>query len=241
MKKYFKPYFQFLIKPYYPSPQKVKALNLSPLIDFGSLLLFTLIADSVLMIPNEIGLVNADFKAAEIYESLKQLGWLLFYFIGAILFPVIEELLFRLHLKSVKGSYIFYLFICFVLAVLLINAFFLRTQVAVALFVLLCVFLFTILLTWPYLKQYQFTCIRFLLKYFHIHVWLSAVVFAMMHVTNYTLYSTTALLLSPLLVLPQLFAGLTLSYIRLKYGILSSIIMHGLHNGLLFTVMYLSE
>lgn len=241
MEKYFKPYFLFLIKPYYISLKKVTTLGLSPLIDFGLLLLFTLIADLILMIPNEIGLVNADFKAGKVYESLKQLGWPIVYLIGAILFPVIEELLFRLHLKSVKGSYLFYLLMCFAIAVSLINTFLLRTQVAVAVFVLLCFLIFTLVLTWPNFKQYRFACTRFLLKYFHIHVWLSAFVFGMLHVSNYTLYSTTALLLSPLLVLPQLLAGLTLSYTRLKYGILSSMSMHGLHNGLLFTAVYLLE
>lgn len=241
MKKYIQPYFQFLQKPYYISPNKAKSMQLSPITDIVLLILFLLIVNNILIIPNKLGFINADFKADKVYDGLKKMGWPVLFFIGAFLFPLLEELIFRLHLKSVKGSYFFYVLMgAFFVSVILVQII-PRMHISLALFFLLCIVCFFILRYWFAFLPNQFHYSRKFIQYFHIHIWLSAFAFAMSHVFNYSLHSSAAILLSPLLVLPQLVGGLTLSYIRMKYGILVSILMHGIHNGILFGFIYFTE
>lgn len=55
--------------------------------------------------------------------------------------------------------------------------------------------------------------------------------FGFIHITNFEI-SKTILILSPLLVAPQIIAGLILGYIRVRLGLLYSILLHSLFNGL---------
>lgn len=61
----------------------------------------------------------------------------------------------------------------------------------------------------------------------------SAVLFALVHITNFE-SSTTVYLLTPLLVLPQLILGLLLGYIRVRLGLHWSMLLHACYNGILF-------
>jgi len=70
------------------------------------------------------------------------------------------------------------------------------------------------------------------------HIWInkfrwvfffSAIAFAYFHLSNYEL-STMVILLSPLLVSPQLITGLFLGYLRVKYGFILGYFMHAIHN-----------
>ncbi len=55
--------------------------------------------------------------------------------------------------------------------------------------------------------------------------------FGFIHIINFEI-SKTILILSPLLVAPQIIAGLLLGYIRVRLGLLYSILLHALFNGL---------
>lgn len=63
---------------------------------------------------------------------------------------------------------------------------------------------------------------------FPVLVWLSIVVFGLSHLSNYPRFS---LALLPM-VLPQLWAGMTLSYTRMRIGIFGAMLIHAAANGI---------
>lgn len=65
-------------------------------------------------------------------------------------------------------------------------------------------------------------------------------VFGFIHITNYDINSAV-LLLAPFLVLPQLFVGVVLGYIRVRFGLLWSIALHAVYNTLFFSISFLAE
>ena len=74
--------------------------------------------------------------------------------------------------------------------------------------------------------------------YFRPIFYLVAVLFGYIHITNFEL-STTVLVLSPLLVAPQISVGLLLGLIRVKFGLSWSMAMHALYNLILITPLVL--
>lgn len=70
---------------------------------------------------------------------------------------------------------------------------------------------------------------------FPLFFWGSAVAFAAVHLLNFDEGSLWVLL--PL-VLPQFVVGTMLGYLRVHYGLVASIMLHALHNGLLLGLVY---
>lgn len=56
-----------------------------------------------------------------------------------------------------------------------------------------------------------------------------AIVFGLVHITNFQL-TTTVLLLAPILVLPQLFAGFALGFLRIRFGLRWAVLLHCVYN-----------
>lgn len=71
---------------------------------------------------------------------------------------------------------------------------------------------------------------------FPVLVWLSIVVFGLSHLSNYPRFSWALL---PM-VLPQLWAGMTLSYTRMRIGIFGAMLIHAAANGLSVSLALLS-
>ena len=59
-----------------------------------------------------------------------------------------------------------------------------------------------------------------------------AIIFGYIHITNYDL-TTNVLLISPILVAPQIILGLLLGLIRVKLGLIYSILFHAVYNAIL--------
>lgn len=59
-----------------------------------------------------------------------------------------------------------------------------------------------------------------------------ALVFGYVHITNYEL-TTNVLLISPILVAPQVLLGMLLGMIRVKLGLIYSMLFHGIYNAIL--------
>ncbi|GAA0717757.1 hypothetical protein GCM10009430_15040 [Aquimarina litoralis] len=70
-------------------------------------------------------------------------------------------------------------------------------------------------------------------KNYHFFYYTSIVAFGLVHLTNYDLESYWFLALAPIIILPQLLAGIVLSFIRMKSGLLWAISLHSLYNGIL--------
>ncbi|SHL25408.1 CPBP family intramembrane glutamic endopeptidase [Flavobacterium xanthum] len=126
-----------------------------------------------------------------------------------IIIPFFEELLFRLYLRY-KDNYALH----FIVAVASLTG--KRNQQKATTF-----------LRSVWTKRYKF------IFYF------SAVLFGMVHITNFE-FSYTILLLSPLLVAPQIILGLIIGYLRVRDGFISGFLMHGLHNALFIGIGILS-
>ena len=72
-------------------------------------------------------------------------------------------------------------------------------------------------------------------RYFKHIVCISSVLFGYVHILNYEINITT-ILLSPLLLFPQLADGFIYAYVRARYGFKYSFILHSLNNSLAFTL-----
>ena len=71
----------------------------------------------------------------------------------------------------------------------------------------------------------------FWIKRYKYIFYFSALLFGFVHLANFP-FSLTILLLSPILVAPQIFLGLIFGYLRVRYGIFMGFLMHALHNAL---------
>ena len=69
-------------------------------------------------------------------------------------------------------------------------------------------------------------------KYFKIAFYSLALLFGYVHLFNFEI-TTKVLLFSPLLVLPQIVLGLVFGYIRVRFGLLYSMLLHACYNGVL--------
>lgn len=76
-------------------------------------------------------------------------------------------------------------------------------------------------------------------KTFKIAFYLLTIIFGFIHITNFEI-NTNTLLFSPLLILPQLVVGFYFGFIRVRFGLIWSIFLHGTYNGLLISISYLS-
>lgn len=77
-------------------------------------------------------------------------------------------------------------------------------------------------------------------KVFRIAFYVFAILFGYVHITNYEI-STNVLLLSPILVLPQILLGFYLGFIRIRFGFLWAIALHAAYNGILTVGSFIGE
>ena len=77
-------------------------------------------------------------------------------------------------------------------------------------------------------------------KSFKIAFYSFALLFGLIHITNYEL-STKIILLSPILILPQLLGGGYLGYIRVRFGLRWSILLHATFNFLILNLEFLFD
>lgn len=75
--------------------------------------------------------------------------------------------------------------------------------------------------------------IRFVQRHFAWFYWASVIAFAGIHLTNFAAAGVAAL---PL-VLPQLMLAMILGYLRVTYGLWSSVLTHMLHNALFIAIV----
>ncbi|TCT10968.1 CPBP family intramembrane glutamic endopeptidase [Paralcaligenes ureilyticus] len=183
-----------------------------------------------------IAIAAASLGGADHRFDINNIPWLQ----ALIWAPVVEELVFRYGLRHVVQA----LWMVPVVAVALVFGPNWATVVLVAAVLLLC---------WmPYLQNMssqreisasgrpsrlarfrQPLAWRSRLRYRRWFPWifhLSALLFAAIHLHNFSMHHTPYWLM-PLLVLPQWFTGLVLGWLRMRRGIGASILLHGLFNG----------
>jgi len=72
---------------------------------------------------------------------------------------------------------------------------------------------------------------------FKIWFYVFAVLFGLVHISNFKM-TTNVLLLAPILVLPQTLLGGYLGYIRVRFGLGWSIALHACYNGILMLITF---
>ena len=75
-------------------------------------------------------------------------------------------------------------------------------------------------------------------KYFSTALYIFTIAFGLVHISNFEL-TTQVLLLSPLLVAPQVSVGFILGYIRVKFGLIWSMALHACYNMVLIIPLLL--
>ena len=135
----------------------------------------------------------------KILDMIKSYPVVLLLVLTVVIGPLIEELIFRLYLRY-KDNYALRFLISIVSLTGVRNE-----QKAETFFISL----------WK--KRYKF------IFYF------SAVIFGLIHISNFE-FSYTILLLSPILVAPQIILGLIIGYSRVRNGFVSGLLLHSLHN-----------
>lgn len=135
----------------------------------------------------------------KIMDMIKSYPVVLLLVLTVVFGPLIEELIFRLYLRY-KDNYALRFLISIVSLTGVRNE-----QKAETFFISL----------WK--KRYKF------IFYF------SAVIFGLIHISNFE-FSYTILLLSPILVAPQIILGLIIGYSRVRNGFVSGLLLHSLHN-----------
>ena len=73
-------------------------------------------------------------------------------------------------------------------------------------------------------------------KVFKWFVYLMAVAFGLVHISNYTNSEVIFYILSPILVGSQIVGGFTLSFVRIKLGFMWGVLQHGVFNLIVMTV-----
>ncbi|MCZ2100486.1 MAG: CPBP family intramembrane metalloprotease [Chitinophagales bacterium] len=72
-------------------------------------------------------------------------------------------------------------------------------------------------------------------------VYLSIIIFGILHSTNYENDTLTFFLLIPLITLSQIIMGILLTFLRLKFNIFSSMILHMLWNSSVFIIIIVTQ
>jgi len=98
----------------------------------------------------------------------------------------------------------------------------------------------TVLLA-PFLEEMFFRFpLKFVKPYFPFFFYFVALLFAFLHAFNFTLNGTDWLM-APLLVMPQLILALYLGFLRMKFDIWASILIHGVNNMIPTAILLLSK
>lgn len=158
-----------------------------------------------------------------------------FVFAAIVLAPLMEELLFRAGLRNV--AYTLFIGPCLIVLI--------RFQVSLVAGMFIAVTALIALVDHLRHKWHRRPGLvmqrgRAFVRLYPVIFWLYGMAFQLIHIGNFQSSGWETMLL-PLLVLPQLFLGLLLSYIRLRQGLLHSMLLHALLNGFFCLVGFIEK
>lgn len=87
-------------------------------------------------------------------------------------------------------------------------------------------------------ERFEGTVLRLWRTYFWVFFYTSCLIFALMHIFNYTDYKQI-LMWSPLLTSVQLLLGFIVSYLRIRFGFLWGLYFHAMYNMLIISLLYM--
>ena len=229
MKKALYDFYQFLKKPSLLKKQKDKSLLFK---DFAALflldILFTALLVGLLYILLHFNLISKH-EGTDLLKEYGVWGTLAF---ACILAPLLEEVFFRWHLRDLHGTiYFAFLSLAGLIASQITGAWIQFIIVIVAL--ILAAFSISFLR-----RKGKFYSIRAWKKTYPFLFFYTAIVFGLIHLTNYDDLTIS----DPSFVFyiaSQALGGLSLGYLRIKYGLIYSILFHALFNLVAFSLVIL--
>jgi len=139
--------------------------------------------------------------------------------------PIFEEIIFRLPLKLGKvGISITAGLICYRL---LAGRLFASEFYDLYSYLKIAIALIFSLITFKFLPASWLVAMKANYKYFFYSV---AVIFALVHLSNFSSFNYSVLLFYPFFTLPQFLMGLLIGYVRVEYGFLYGIALHSMIN-----------
>ena len=99
------------------------------------------------------------------------------------------------------------------------------------------IFFFAVIIA-PIIEELIFRAPLTLFKnnnFFKIGFYTLTILFGLIHISNFTV-TTNVLLLAPILVLPQILLGGYLGFIRVRFGLGWSVVLHASYNGILMLI-----
>lgn len=221
----------------HPTPSKSRAFPVT-IISFISLFIFTFLIDFILdwLTNNQsvfalFGINKTETQGNDIFNK----GIVYGIFIVGLLAPAIEELLQRSYLTSFYWNHILIpINICIVMLMLLgINGKAIMPPIVI-------ISLIWALITNLILKKnraFKLKAFLFYRRNYWLYFYISAFSFGLLHLMNYNMHHFISVV-SMLLVLPQIFAGCILGFVRIKFGLKWSICFHTLHNFILIMFLF---
>ena len=216
--------YRFLVNPM-PSSE-FEPLNRKAITSVLYLFLFTYVIKTVwLLTVNRYLRTLFPIERSEIVNTHD--GSLLIFFVSAvIIYPIIEEIIFRYPLKGKRFVSLIFVSICLSLLGFWIAKGFeyssLQIKRAVLIFSVVLP-AFTLIYTY-YMKARRNELRGFYNRYYFILFYTSVISFALLHSFNFEI-GENAFFLLPFIV-PMIISGLTLGYVRVKYGMWANIILH---------------
>ncbi len=135
--------------------------------------------------------------------------------------PIFEELYFRFQLKNFSFS-----FVCYFTAISYFLNKFLEIRTLIIAMIILAVVLLPL---YFYINHHRNNKLTFIKRFFPFHFYITSIFFGLVHISNFANpleYGFPIILL----VLPQLFVGLILGYVRMRFGLSKSMMMHAAYN-----------
>lgn len=160
--------------------------------------------------------------------------WQIFLLVS-IAAPLLEETIFRGWLRGTKRAFLITLLIVSISLSLSIISLYFSEHRLIGFTVLS--FITLILASYiTYRSRHDNAPISTYSKIFPFAFYLSAITFGIIHITNYEHENMWQLL--PMII-PQTIGGLVLGYVRLNFGLFSSMVMHATSNGILVAIITL--
>ena len=225
--------FSYILSPHFKIKEedtvknKVSFLVNSYLFMFLFLILSLMIIKIVdFSIVNFMGLPSIENLIHANSPKLKKEFGIYYFGVAVIFVPFLEELIFRFPLELSKNS----IATAFsILTYKFTGGSFMRINIYdyhiwLSIFLTICLFLM--------IRFYLSEKILTKIKTFHFKFifYLSATLFALVHIQNFAIPNWRLYIFYPIFVLPQFFMGLFIGNIRMKYGFVWGWILHGLIN-----------
>lgn len=229
MKKSFQDFVFFLKKP---SPLKQLKDRKVLIEDFAVLSIlyvsFTIVLLSVFGLLLHFNLVN-EYKGVDLLKEFGVLGTL---FLACIVAPLLEETVFRYHLKDLNGA-IYFIFLS--LGVLGVSQ---VTGIRIQFTIIGTALVFAVLVIEFLKRKRRFLVAKFWIRIYPFLFYYTAIIFGLVHLSNYKDLTIS----DPSFVFyiaSQAFGGLGLGYLRIKFGLIYSMLFHALFNLLMVSLVIL--